>query len=388
MQSVVIVDAARTPIGRFLGEFRDLSARDLGIACVSGLLDRVRCSPDDIELVVMGCGRQAGGGPNVARQILCGSGIPDPSVAYTVNMACGSGLLAMIEVARSIQLGEVSVAVAGGVESMTRLPYFLEGYRLGYSQEDAQVVDGMYRDGFLCPMSQQLMGETAETLASRYEITREEQDQFALSSQAKAGAAIDGRRFDSEIIPVQTPGGSTVAADGHPRPETTLEKMAKLQPVFRSDGSVTAGNSSGITDGAAAMLLTTASEAKRRGWPILATLGHHAAAGVAPEVMGLGPVPAIRKLLQASGGNLDDFDLIEVNEAFAAQVIACDRELSLPADRLNPNGGAIALGHPIGATGARIVVTLLHELARREGKLGLASLCISGGLGLAATFRR
>ena len=385
---IVLTHAVRTPIGKFLGAFRDASAADLGAAAVQALLARAGCAPAEVDELILGNARQAGGGRNVTRQVAVRAGLPHATPAWTVNMACGSGLKAIWCAAQSLAAGTSTLAVAGGAESMTRVPFLLDRLRLGYGATgDTEVVDGMYRDGFLCPLADQVMGRTAETLAERYAIPREEQDAFALESQRKAAAAWDAGRFTDEVVPLPA-AGRTVARDEHPRADTTLEHLRTLPPVFKADGTVHAGNSSGITDGAAAVLLTTAPEAERRGWTPLARLEGFTQAGVDPSVMGLGPVPATRALFERWRLGWDDVDLVELNEAFAAQVLACDRELRLPADRLNVNGGAIALGHPIGCTGARIVVTLLHELARRRARRGLATLCISGGLGLAATFVR
>ena len=388
---VVITHALRTPIGKYLGGLSSLSAAELGVHAVRSLLERSGQDPADVGELIFGNGRQAGGGPNVARQVLCKSGLPETSTAYTVNMACGSGLKSVQLAAESIRRGDVTLAVAGGTESMSRLPFFLEGFRTGYRLGHAKVVDAMYRDGFDCPMAGKPMGGTAETLARQYEISRAEQDEYAVRSQHRCEEARKAGRFEDEIAPITVShrkGDVLVDRDEHPRDGVTVEKMAKLPPVFADDGSVHAGNSSGITDGAAALLLMSEDEAQRRGLEPLAALGAFRAAGVSPDVMGIGPVPAVNRLLESRGLTLDDFDLIELNEAFAAQVLACDRELKLPADRLNVNGGSIALGHPIGATGARILVTLLHELRRRGGRRGLATLCISGGLGLALEVER
>jgi len=394
-RAVVVTHALRTPIGKFLGSFAELSSADLGTAVVESLLGKAELDPARVGELVFGNGRQAGGGPNVARQVSVRAGIPVATPAWTVNMACGSGLKALGLVADSIQAGRVDVAVAGGTESMSGLPYMLPRMRRGYRLGHAEVVDGMYKDGFVCPLAEMVMGETAEKLARDLGIPREEQDEFALESQRKAAAAWEAGRFDDEVVPVEVPARRgdpvVVARDEHPRPDATLEGLAKLRPVFdREAGSVTAGNSSGITDGAAALLVMAADTAEELGYEPLAVVGARTEAGVDPKVMGVGPVPAVRALEEATGRAPSDFDLVELNEAFAAQVLACNRELEgrLPLDRLNVNGGAIALGHPIGATGARIAVTLLHELRRRGGRHGLATLCISGGLGLATAFSR
>ncbi|MFQ5844411.1 MAG: thiolase family protein [Planctomycetota bacterium] len=384
MERVAVVRALRTPIGRFLGGLSSLSAPELGIAVVSKLLEDLDLAIDEL---IFGCARQAGCGPNPARQIAVRSGPGEECVAHTVNMAGGSGLKAIVLGVEAIRLGRARAVVCGGTESMSRLPFFLERLRTGYRLGHGELVDGMYRDGFHCPLADQLMGRTAETLAERYELSREEQDAFALSSQRKAGAARDGGAFEDEIVAVETRKGP-VAVDEHPRPDTTLEKLGRLPPVFKKDGTVHAGNSSGITDGAAALLLVPESTVRERRLEPLGYFEDSAAAGVDPRIMGIGPVPATRRLLERTGAQLTDFDLVELNEAFAAQVLACQRDLGIEADRLNVHGGAIALGHPIGCTGARIVVTLLHAMRRREADRGLATLCISGGLGLAASFAR
>ncbi len=391
-EAIVVTHALRTPIGKYLGAFADLSAADLGAGLVAELLARSGVGGAEIGEVIMGNGRQAGGGPNVARQIAHRAGIAQETCAWTVNMACGSGLKSILLGAEAIALGRADIVVAGGVESMSGLPFFLPKYRTGYRLGHADVVDAMYKDGFGCPLAGMLMGETAEKLAQDLSIARAEQDEFAYHSQQKAGAAIAAGKFKDEIVPVKVPGRKgevVVEADEHARPDTTRESLAKLPAVFdKHKGTVTAGNASGITDGAAAILLMRAGEARRRGLEVLASLGPATQAGVDPRIMGIGPVPAMQALERQAGLKADDFDLIELNEAFAAQVLACHRQLPLPMDRVNANGGSIALGHPIGATGARIVATLLHELKRRGGRRGLATLCISGGMGLAVSFER
>jgi acetyl-CoA C-acetyltransferase len=390
MREVVIAGAVRTPIGRFGGALASLGAAELGAAAAQAALARAGLKPAQVDEVIFGCARQAGAGPNVARQVAWRAGVPEQVPAYTVNMACGSGLKAIELAWRAVRDGDAEVVLAGGTESMSRVPYLLTGARWGYRMGEQPVVDGMYQDGFLCPLSEMLMGETAERLARDYRIPREEQDAFALESQRRAAAALAERRFEAEIVPVRVEGRKgpvEVRADEHPRPDTTLESLGKLSPVFQPEGgTVTAGNSSGITDGGAALVVLSADRARALGVVPLARIAGVAAAGVPPQVMGIGVVPAVRRLLERTSLALDAFDVIELNEAFAAQVLACDRELALPKERLNVNGGAIALGHPIGATGARIVVTLLHEMARRRARRGLATLCISGGMGLAAAF--
>jgi acetyl-CoA C-acetyltransferase len=390
---VVVTHALRTPIGRYLGAFADLSAADLGAGLVRELVTRAGVDPAEVGELVFGNGRQAGGGPNVARQVAVRAGLPVETPALTINMACASGLKSIQLGADMIRLGRCSMSVVGGVESMSGLPFFLPDMRRGYRLGHAKVVDAMYQDGFQCPLAGMVMGETAEKLAQDMGISREEQDAFALESQHRSQAARSAGRFDDELVPVQVPQRKgdplLVEADEHPRDDVAIESLAKLPPVFdRQRGTVTAGNSSGITDGAAALLLMSEERAEALGIEPLAILGEATEAGVAPEIMGIGPVPAIARLRELTGRGPDDFDLIELNEAFAAQVLACHRQEPLPLDRLNVNGGSISLGHPIGATGARIVVTLLHELRRRGGTRGLATLCVSGGMGLAAEFHR
>lgn len=386
MSRVAIVGALRTPIGKFLGSFKKLRAADLGVEAVRSLLERTGVAPDQVEEVIFGVGRQAGGGPNPARQVLVRSGIPESRIAYTVNMACGSGLLAIEQGADAIRHRGARMVVVGGAESMSRVPYFLERAREGYRLGSDELVDGMYRDGFQCPLADQLMGGTAENLAEEFAISREEQDQYAVTTQERCESARRANRFAAEIAPVTIPsrkGPIVVEHDEHPRDGVTLESMAKLAPVFKKDGSVHPGNSSGITDGAAALLLASEDAVRDLGLQPIGYVGPCTRAGVEPRRMGMGPVPAVRVLCEQTGRSLQDYELVELNEAFAAQVLACDRELQFDRERLNVNGGSIALGHPIGATGARIVVTLLHEMMRRDSQLGLATLCISGGLGLA-----
>ena len=386
MSRAVICSAVRTPIGKFLGGLSELSPADLGVAAVKPALERAGVPADRVGELRFGCGRQAGGGPNVARQIAVRSGIPVTSTAVTVNMACGSGLLAVIEARDAIERDEFEVVVAGGTESMSQLPFYMLGARKGYKLGQGELVDGMYRDGFHCPMADQLMGATAENLAEEYSISREEQDAYAVETQHRCERAREAGYFENEIAAVEIPGrkGPTVVAkDEHPRDGANLESMAKLKPVFKKEGTVHAGNSSGITDGACALVIANEDLAKAEGWPILAVLGASARGGVEPHRMGMGPVPAIHTLLEKTGGAISDYAAVEINEAFAAQVLACLRELDIDREKLNPMGGAIALGHPIGATGARILTTLVHGLHRQGGGKGLASLCISGGMGLA-----
>ena len=390
--AVVITHALRTPIGKYMGALAEQSGPDLGTSVVRALLAQAALDPERVDELLFGNARQAGGGPNPARQVSVRAGIPERVTAWTINMACGSGLKAINLAAESIRGGRNRIVIAGGTESMSGLPFYLPRMRSGYRLGHFDVVDAMYKDGFDCPLAKMRMGETAEKLAQDLGIPRAEQDGFALLSQKRCAAAIEAGRFKDEIAPVTVPGKKgdvVVSADEHPRADTTLESLAKLPPVFDTQrGTVSAGNSSGITDGAAALLLMSEACAKELGYAPLAWVGEATQAGVDPKVMGIGPVPAFRALEHKNGLSARDYDLVELNEAFAAQVLACQRELEFPAERLNVNGGSIALGHPIGATGARIVVTLLHELRRRKSANGLATLCISGGQGLASAFHR
>jgi acetyl-CoA C-acetyltransferase len=387
MNRVYLTGAVRTPIGRFGGSLSSWTAADLGVVAAKESLRRARITPDQIQQSIWGCARQAGGGPNVARQITHRAGVPETSPAFTVNQACGSGIKAIILATQEILLGRAGIVLAGGTESMSRVPYFAEGARWGMRLGNTQLVDGMYRDGFYDPLSGLVMGETAENLARSYEISREEQDQYALRSQQRAQAAAQNGRFQNEITSVEIKGrkGETTIFehDEHYRAGTTIEDLGRLTPVFSKSGTVTAGNSSGITDGAAALVVMGEAELKQSGAEPQARVVDYEIVGVAPEIMGIGPVPAVRALLERQSLTLADIDLIELNEAFAAQVIACDRDLHFDPERLNVNGGAIALGHPIGCTGVRITTTLLHEMKKRGAKRGLATLCVSGGMGLA-----
>jgi len=386
LNTVYILSAVRTPIGKFGGSLASLSAADMGVVAAKAALERAGVQPQQVEEAIFGNARQAGGGPNPARQISIRSGVPQEVPAYTVNKACASGIKSIALGFQEIATGNLECVLAGGTESMSRLPYYLEGARWGYRLGHQELVDGMYRDGFFCPMAKMLMGETAEILAEQYKISREEQDQFALVSQQRAAAAQSSGRFDAEIVPVTIEGkkGTTVfSRDEHLFSDAMMEKMAKLSPVFSRTGTITAGNSSGITDGAAAVVLASEKFVQQNNLKPLARILAATSVGVDPRLMGIGPVPAIRKMEQKQGLKLSDFDLVELNEAFAAQVLACDRELHFDREKLNVNGGAIALGHPIGCTGTRITVTLLHEMVKRKARRGLATLCVSGGMGMA-----
>ena len=390
METAVIIEGARTPIGKFLGGFSEVTTVELGTLAAKEAMRRSNVEPEQIDQTIFGHARQAGNGPNTGRQVSVRSGVPKEVSAYNVNIACGSGMKAVQLGAQQIALGDSEVVLAGGMENMTRVPFLLDRMRTGYRMGDATVYDGMYRDGLLDPLCGLIMGETAENLVDMYDITRAEQDEFALESQQKAHATKERRA--KETFPVDTPGpkGSTVTIteDEHARPDTTLETLAKLPPVFRKDGSVTAGNASGITDGAAAMVLMSESRAKSEGREPLTRIIGHSWAGVDPAIMGIGPVPATKKVLERTGLSLADMDLIEINEAFAAQVIACERELKFDRDKLNVKGGGISLGHPIGMSGARLILTLAYEMRERGVSLGLATLCISGGQGLAVVLER
>ena len=386
MPDVYILSAVRTPIGKFGGSLASMTAADMGVVAAKAAIERAGVRPDQIEETIFGNARQAGGGPNPARQISIRSGVPQEVPAYTVNKACASGLKSIALGYREIATGNLDCVLAGGTESMSRLPYYLDGARWGYRLGNQELVDGMYRDGFFCPLAKMLMGETAEVLAEQYKITREEQDEFALCSQMRASAAIDAKRFDRELTSVtleSKKGPQTFSRDEHIFVGATMDKMAKLSPVFSKTGTITAGNSSGITDGAAAVVLASEDFARKNNLRPLARILAVTSVGVDPRIMGIGPVPALRKMEKKYQLRLTDFDLIELNEAFAAQVLACDRELHFDREKLNVNGGAIALGHPIGCTGTRITVTLLHEMLKRRAKRGVATLCVSGGMGMA-----
>ncbi|GAC1400332.1 MAG: acetyl-CoA C-acetyltransferase [Thermoanaerobaculia bacterium] len=388
---IYLVAALRTPIGKFGGALASLNAAQLGTDIAKATLSRSGIDATAIDEVIFGNARQAGVGPNVARQIAVTSGLRHEVPAYTVNQACGSGLRAIMNAADQIRLGHAEVILAGGTESMSNTPYLLTRARWGLRMGDGEVVDGMVRDGFMCPLADEMMGSTAETLAERYAISREEQDRFAVESQTRAARAYEENRFADEIVPVTVPGkkGETVInRDEHPRFDATLGSLARLESAFRRNGTVHAGNSSGVTDGAASMLVASGVAVRKHGLNSMARIVGYAQAGVDPKVMGIGPVPATRRLLSDVNLSLDDIDLVELNEAFAAQVIACDRELHFDPAKLNVHGGAIALGHPIGCTGARTTTTLLHALAAHGKKRGLATLCISGGMGLSMLVER
>lgn len=398
MSSVVILGAARTAIGRYGGTLKSTHPADLGAAAARAAMERAGVTPNDIDEVLIGHGRQAGSGPNPGRQVAVRAGIPVTAPAQTINQACASGLQTVALGAQAIMLGQSQVVLAGGIESMSRMPYLVDAddARWGHKMGNFSFVDAMYRDGFRCSVSGLIMGETAEILARQYGITKDESDAFALESQRKAEAAIAAGRLAPEIT--AAPGADAkgkpveLTLDEHPRAGSTIEGLRKLPLTFGmvegQPGIITAGSASGITDGGAAVVLASEAEAARRGLTPMARIVGWATAGVDPRIMGIGPVPAVRKLLAQTGWTLDDFDLVEINEAFAPQVLAVLRDLPIPQEKINVNGGAIALGHPIGATGTRILVTLLYEMIRRDVKRGLATLCVSGGLGMALAVER
>ena len=390
MNNVVIASAARTPIGAFSGTLSPLPAHVLGETAIREALKRASVDPGDVSEVIMGQILTAGAGMNPARQAALAVGIPVDRTAYLVNQVCGSGLRTIALGMQALQLGESNIVVAGGQESMSNAPHYIH-MRNGTKMGDAQLTDTMIKDGLWCAINGYHMGNTAENVAKRWQLTREEQDAFAAASQQKAEAAQKDGKFKDEVTAVTIKGrkGDTVMEDDeYPRPGTTSESLGKLRPAFDKEGTVTAGNASGINDGAAAVVLMTADEAEQRGIKPLARIASWATAGVEPDVMGTGPIPASRAALEKAGWTIDDLDLIESNEAFAAQALAVNKDLGWDTEKVNVNGGAIALGHPVGASGTRIMVTLLHEMGKRDAKKGLATLCIGGGMGIAMCVER
>lgn len=390
MTDVVIVSAARTPVGSFMGGLSSLPASKLGEIAITAALERAGVSGDDVDEVILGHVLQAAAGQGPARQAAMGAGVRKEAAAWSLNQICGSGLRAVAIAAQQIALGDAKIVVAGGQESMSQAPH-AQGLRNGHKMGDVSLIDTMISDGLWDAFNGYHMGQTAENIADKWSISREAQDEFALASQHKAEAAQVAGRFDDEIAPVviaSKKGDTVVDKDEYIRHGATIEAMEKLRPAFSKDGSVTAANASGLNDGAAALVLMSADEAKARGLTPLARIVSHATAGVDPAVMGTGPIPASRKALEKAGWTVADLDLVESNEAFAAQSLCVLRELGLDADKVNVNGGAIAIGHPIGASGARILTTLLHEMKRRDAKKGLATLCIGGGMGVAMCVER
>ena len=392
MRKAVIVSAARTPIGSFGGAFASLSAVDLGVIAAKEAIKRAGIEPSRVEEVYFGNVLGAGLGQNVARQVSLGAGLPNETPALTINMVCGSGLRAVSMAAQFVENGECDIILCGGTESMTNAPYLLSKARWGHRMGHDSIVDYMIHDGLWDIYNNYHMGITAENVAEQYGITREEQDEFAAKSQMKAEAAQKAGRFTDEIVPVVIPQRKgdpvVIDTDEYPRHGSTVEKMAKLKPAFKKDGTVTAGNASGINDGAAALIIMSKEKADELGLKYLCEVAAYGSAGVDPKVMGLGPVPATKKALAKAGWTIDDLDLAEANEAFAAQSLAVIRELGLNPEITNVNGGAIALGHPIGASGARILVTLIYEMQKRDAKKGLATLCIGGGMGTSILVER
>lgn len=384
---VVIVSAVRTAIGNFNGSLKDVSAPELGAIAIKGALEKAGIKPEQVDEVILGNVLQAGLGQNPARQAALKAGLPETVSALTINKVCGSGLKAVHLATQAIIAGDADIVVAGGMENMSQAPYLLENARSGFRMGDQKVIDSMIRDGLWCAFNDYHMGITAENLCDQYEISREEQDQFSAWSQEKAARAIEEGKFKDEIIPVVIPQrkGEPIVfdTDEYPKKGTTAEKLGNLRPAFKKDGSVTAGNASGINDGAAILVVMSRAKAEELSLRPLVTIKGNASAGVDPSIMGIGPVNAVKKALEKASTTLDKVELIEANEAFAAQSLAVDRELHFNKDILNVNGGAIALGHPIGASGARILVTLIHEMGRRQAKKGLATLCIGGGQGVA-----
>ena len=384
---VVILSACRTPIGSFGGALKDLSAADLGAVVIRESIRRAGIATDDVGDVLLGCVLQAGAGMNVARQAALKAGLPQEIPAETVNRVCGSGLQSVAHAVEAIRNGYVDAVIAGGTESMSNAPYLLKSARWGYRMGNSDAVDSLLADGLTCAINDIHMGITAEEVANRFDVSRADQDAFAAESQRRAAAAVASGAFVEEIVPVEIPQrkGDPVrfAVDEYPRAGTTVEKLAALKPAFRKDGSVTAGNASGINDGAAALVVANGEKARAAGAKPLARILAYAVTGVDPKLMGIGPVPAVRKVLDRAGLSLADVDLFELNEAFAAQAVAVVRELQVDPAKVNVNGGAIALGHPIGASGARVLTTLIHALRARNGRYGVASLCIGGGMGIA-----
>jgi acetyl-CoA C-acetyltransferase len=392
MTDAVILSGARTPIGKLLGQFKDLSAIDLGLIAVRAAIERAKLDAASVDEVFMGNVVQAGNGQNPARQVALRAGIPDKVSALTINMVCGSGLRAVMLAANAIQTGEIEIALAGGMESMTGAPYLLKNARQGYRMGNGELIDSMIGDGLWCAFDNWHMGNTGEVVAEKYSVTREEQDEYAFNSHRKAISAMQEGRFDEEIVPVeiaQRKGAPLIIrTDEGPREDTSVEALANLRPAFKKDGTVTAGNAPGVNDGAAALVVTSSEVARRLNTEPLARIVAQATSGVEPRLVMMAPVLAIQKTLERAGWDLADVDLIELNEAFSVQAVAITRELGIDPARLNVNGGAVALGHPIGASGARVLVTLLHEMKRRDVKRGLAALCLGGGNAVAMAIER
>jgi acetyl-CoA C-acetyltransferase len=392
MTEAVILSGARTPVAKFLGALKDLTAVDLGVAAARATVERAGIDAASVEECIMGNVLQAGNGQNPARQVALRAGIPDKVSALTINKVCGSGLQSVMLASQSIRLGESEVAIAGGMESMTNAPYLLKKARQGYRLGDGELIDSMIADGLWCAFDDWHMGCTGEVVAERYHISRREQDEFAVNSHRKAMAAVKGGRFEEEIVPIEIPqrkgAPNIVKADEGPREDASVETLAKLKPAFKEGGTVTAGNASTINDGAAAVVVTSASFARSAGRSPMARIVAHATSGVEPKLVMMAPITAIQKTLDRAGWRLPDVDLIEINEAFSVQIVAIVREMGIDPARLNVNGGAVALGHPIGASGARLLVTLIHEMQRRGAKRGIVALCLGGGNAVAMALER
>ncbi|MDO9592650.1 MAG: acetyl-CoA C-acetyltransferase [Erysipelotrichaceae bacterium] len=392
MRQAVIVSAVRTPVGSYGGVFKEVSAVELGKIAIIEALKRAKVLPEQVDEVIFGNVLQAGLGQNVARQVAIHAGIPEKVPAYTVNKVCGSGLKSVALAAQAIRAGDADIVVAGGTENMSQAPYILSNHRWGQRMGNSQVIDYLVADGLTDIFNHYHMGITAENIAEQYDLTRNEQDELAYYSQKRAEKAIVDGKFKDEIVPVSIPQRKgepvIVDTDEYPKFGTTMETLGKLKPAFKKEGSVTAGNSSGINDGAAALVVMSKDRAEALGLKVLAEIVSYASAGVDPKIMGTGPIPASRKALEKAGIGVSDLDLIEANEAFSAQALSVRKELNLDLEKVNVNGGAIAIGHPIGASGARILVTLLHEMEKRDSKTGLATLCIGGGQGIAMVVKR
>ena len=392
MTDALILSGARTPVGKLLGVFKDLRAVDLGVIAVRAAIERAGIDADLVDEVIMGNVVQAGNGQNPARQVALRAGIPDRVAALTINKVCGSGLKSVMLAANGIRLGEIDVAVAGGMESMTAAPYLLKNARQGYRLGNGELVDSMINDGLWCAFDDWHMGCTGEVVAERYHVTREQQDEYALNSHRKAVAAIKEGRFDREIVPVEIPQKKgpalVIRTDEGPREDTSLQALARLRPAFKDGGTVTAGNAPGVNDGAAAVVVASSEVARKLGRKPLARIVAQSTSGVEPKLVMMAPVTAIQKTVERAGWDLADVDLIELNEAFAVQAVAITGELGIDPAKLNVNGGAVALGHPIGASGARILVTLLYEMQRRDVKRGVAALCLGGGNAVAMAVER
>lgn len=392
MKQAVIVSAVRTPVGSYGGAFKDVSAVALGTTAVKAAMERINLDPKTVDEVIYGNVLQAGQGQNVARQVAIHAGIPDYVTSYTVNKVCGSGLKTVALAAQAIKAGDAEIIVAGGTENMSQAPYLLPNNRWGQRMGNGQVIDYMVADGLTDIFNNYHMGITAENIVEKYGLTREEQDELSYNSQIRAEKAIKEGRFKEEIVPVIIPQRKgdpvVVDTDEYPKFGTTMETLGKLKPAFKKDGTVTAGNASGINDGAAAIIVMSKEKAEELGLKILAEITSYASGGVDPAIMGTGPIPASKKALEKAGMKIEDIDLVEANEAFAAQALSVAKELKFDMEKVNVNGGAIAIGHPIGASGARILVTLLHEMEKRDAKNGLATLCIGGGQGIAMVVKR